>query len=43
MTKDIEKKSKHPIIIMLITLATLAGIVSLIAKALNSDNHTWEN
>lgn len=44
MTKDIEKQSKkHPVVVTLIALVTLAGIVRLIVKALNSDNHTWEN
>lgn len=43
MTKDIEKKSKRPLVIKMIAFALIAGIVRLAVKAWNSDNNLWEN
>jgi len=43
MSKDIEK-SKHPIIVTLLTLAALAGVIRLILKVINGDtsDNSWE-
>jgi len=42
MSKEIEKKRRHPVIITLTTLAALAGLIRLIIKIVADDNR-WEN